>query len=91
MRHKKSNSVLPPERIFNNSNVLQGNQNTVRGLIDQMFQKEKYIKQYFKEDYIQQNDFIFNLNKTHQLRLAKSKNIENSYTSTPLEPSQFGF
>jgi hypothetical protein len=90
-RHKKSNSMLPSNSSYKPGNVLQGNKNTVRGLIDQMYQREKkYIKQYFKEDYIQQNDFIFNLGKTHQLKLAKSK--ENSQQPTPqTEKAKMGY
>ena len=84
MQHKKSHSVIPNPRVTNPGNVLQGNKNTVRGLIDQMYQREKkYIKQYFKEDYIQQNDFIFNLGKTHKLKLAKNKDEALDYATPP--------
>lgn len=84
-QHKKSNSVIPTVDNLPTGNVLQGNKNTVRGLIDQMYQREKkYIKQYFKEDYIQQNDFIFNLDKTHKLRLAKTKEENSSYMPPPI-------
>lgn len=88
--HKKSKS-LATETPEITPNILKGTQSTVRGLIDQMYKKEKkYTKQYFKEDFIQKNDFIFNLDKTHQLRLAKSKNNESSQMSTPAEPTSFG-
>lgn len=88
IRHRKSNSQLPPPKVVNNGNILKGNKNTVRGLIDQMYQREKkYIKQYYKEDYIQNNDFIFNLNKTHQLRLAKTNKHESHDYSLP--PSSY--
>lgn len=66
------------------SSMLQGNKTSVRGLIDQMYQREKkYIKQYFKEDYIQHNDFIFNLGKTHQLKLAKTRESSADQTTKP--------
>ncbi|CAI2383641.1 unnamed protein product [Moneuplotes crassus] len=87
--HKKSNSMIPSDNSAHNSALLKGPQDTVRGLIDKMYQKEKkYIKQYFKEDYIQQNDFIFNLHKTHQLRLAKTKNP--SQVTPPADTQTFG-
>ncbi|CAI2381054.1 unnamed protein product [Moneuplotes crassus] len=88
---KKSSSMIPTDESFKNSVLAKVDQTTVRGLIDKMYQKEKkYIKQYYKEDFIQQNDFIFNLNKTHQLRLAKGKNSVASLASTPSEINNFG-
>lgn len=83
-RHLKNNSMIPSGTGYNPGNVLQGNKNTVRGLIDKMYQREKkYIKQYYKEDYIQKNDFIFNLDKTHQLKLSKSReDSQNNMTGT---------
>lgn len=91
VRHKKSSSMIPTNESFKKSVLAKVDQTTVRGLIDKMYQKEKkYIKQYFKEDFIQQNDFIFNLNKTHQLRLAKSKNSVASLASTPSGLNNFG-
>lgn len=32
----------------------------------------KYIKQYDKEDYLAKNDFIFDLKKTHKLKIDKT-------------------
>jgi len=91
MIDRNTSSSMDPDTTLNSFQVLQGNKNTVRGLIDQMYQKEKkYTKQYFKEDYIQKNDFIFNLNKTHQLRLAKSKPNDSNISSPPGEPSNLG-
>jgi hypothetical protein len=88
-KHRKSNSYIPSRKVINNGNILKGNKNTVRGLIDQMYQREKkYIKQYYKEDYIQNNDFIFNLNRTHQLRLAKNKHESYDYASTGFKSSE---
>ena len=86
---KTTESSLPQYRSPMPGNVLQGNKNSVRGLIDQMYQREKkYIKQYYKEDYIQHNDFIFNLGKTHQLKLAKTRENSAEQTPKPVMPSR---
>jgi hypothetical protein len=81
---KMTDSTIPQYKSPMPSSGLQGNKTSVRGLIDQMYQREKkYIKQYFKEDYIQHNDFIFNLGKTHQLKLAKTRDSSAEQSSKP--------
>ena len=35
-------------------------------MIDELYNKEKkYVKQYMREDYIEKNNFIFDLQKSH--------------------------
>ena len=42
--------------------------NKLKTMIDELYQKEKkYIKQYMREDYIEQNNMIFELSKSHGL------------------------
>lgn len=42
-------------------------------MIDSLYIKEKkYVKQYVREDYLQGNDFIFNLKKSHPLNNARN-------------------
>ena len=49
------------------------NYTSVRSVIEEICNKDnKYVKQYEKEDYIAKNDFIFNLKKTHKLKLDKN-------------------
>ncbi len=44
-------------------------------MIDDLYHKEKkYVKQYLREDYIEKNNFIFNLNKSHALDTTKGIN-----------------
>lgn len=51
---------------------LPTNKNTVRSMIDSMCQKEKkYVRQYMKEDFVNKNDFIFEINKCHNLKRNK--------------------
>jgi hypothetical protein len=46
----------------------------VKELIDELYWKEKkYVRQYIRDDYIGPHDFIFDLGKTHSLKLAKGK------------------
>lgn len=44
---------------------------SVKEMIDELYWKEKKYVKYLRDDYVGQNDFIFNLNKTHQLKLSK--------------------
>ena len=45
---------------------------TIGGMINELYAKEKkYVKQYFREDYLGKNDFIFDLGKSHSVNMAK--------------------
>ena len=44
---------------------------SIKEMIDELYWKEKkYIKQHLRDDFIGANDFIFNLSKTHHLKLS---------------------
>lgn len=48
-------------------------QQSVKAIIEQMCNKEnKYVRQYEKEDFLARNDFIFDLRKTHKLKLDRN-------------------
>lgn len=41
-------------------------------MIDELYLKEKkYVKHYLREDFIEQNNFIFELQKSHTLHTTK--------------------
>lgn len=47
--------------------------NKLKNMIDELYSKEKkYVKQYMREDFIEKNNFIFNLEKSHQLSTNKA-------------------
>ena len=51
-------------------------------MIDELYLKEKkYVKQYLREDYIEKNNFIFDLQKSHKLHT--SKDIKNAKVKNP--------
>lgn len=44
----------------------------LKHMIDDLYNKEKkYVKQYLREDYIEKNNFIFDLQKSHALHTLK--------------------
>ncbi len=46
----------------------------MKAMVDELYWKEKkYVRQYMPEDYLGKNDFIFDLKKTHKLKLAKGE------------------
>eukprot|EP00347_Sterkiella_histriomuscorum_P010993 403374156 len=46
--------------------------NKLKNMINELYQKEKkYVRQYLREDYIEKNNFIFELNKSHKLHTNK--------------------
>lgn len=46
-------------------------------MIDDLYQKEKrYVRQYLREDFIENNSFIFDLQKSHALHTSKGINAE---------------
>ena len=48
-------------------------QNKLKHMIDDLYQREKkYVKQYLREDYIEKNNFIFDLQKSHALHTTKA-------------------
>jgi hypothetical protein len=45
----------------------------LKHMIDDLYQKEKkYVKQYLREDFIENNNVIFELQKSHQLDTCKA-------------------
>ena len=59
------------ERVRNTNKGLPQMQ-TISGMINELYAKEKkYVKQYFREDYLGKNDFIFDLGKSHTVNMAK--------------------
>ena len=60
----------------------------LKHMIDDLYQKEKkYVKQYLREDYIEQNNFIFDLQKSHALHTMKG--IEAMPEEAPIGKGQF--
>jgi len=54
---------------------------SVKEMIEELYWKEKkYVRQYLWDDFIGSNDFIFDLNKTHHLKLAKSETASTAMT-----------
>ena len=51
--------------------------NKLKNMINELYVKEKkYVKQYLREDYIEKNNFIFDIQKSHKLHT--SKDIQNA-------------
>jgi len=50
-------------------------------MIDDLYKKEKkYVKQYLREDYIENNSMMFDLSKSHPLDTTKV--LQNNQPST---------
>ncbi len=53
-------------------------------MIDELYHKEKkYVKHYVREDFIEKNNFIFELNKSHAL--TTNKDMKNKRDKSPIE------
>ncbi|CDW76398.1 UNKNOWN [Stylonychia lemnae] len=66
--------------------------NKLKNMIDELYQKEKkYVKQYLREDYIEKNNFIFELNKSHQLHTTKDVKHQNASVMTQNNKPLNGF
>jgi hypothetical protein len=53
-------------------------------MIDDLYKKEKkYVKQYLREDYIENNSMMFDLSKSHPLDTTKV--LHNNHTTVPTQ------
>ena len=51
----------------------------LKKIIDELYEKEKrYVKQYIREDYIEKNNCIFDLQKLHKTKAPLHERSENS-------------
>ena len=54
-------------------------------MIDDLYKKEKkYVKQYLREYYIENNSMMFDLSKSHPLDTTKV--LHNNHTTVPSQP-----
>jgi len=65
--------------------------NKLKNMIDQLYVKEKkYVRQYYREDFIEQNNFIFNIGRAHTLGTNKQMKESHSAERAPVADISIG-
>ena len=75
-------SLSEQERIELTKKLIHPQANKLKHMIDDLYKKEKkYVKQYLREDYIENNSMMFDLSKSHPLDTTKA--LHNNHTTVP--------
>ena len=75
-------SLSDQERIELTKKLIHPQANKLKHMIDDLYKKEKkYVKQYLREDYIENNSMMFDLSKSHPLDTTKV--LHNNHTTVP--------
>jgi hypothetical protein len=66
-------SLSAQERIELTKKLINPPASKLKHMIDDLYKKEKkYVKQYLREDYIEKNSMMFDLQKSHALQTTKA-------------------
>lgn len=79
-------SLSEQERIELTKKLINPQASKLKHMIDDLYKREKkYVKQYLREDYIENNSMMFDLSKSHPLDTTKGLQSNPNASSSAVD------